>query len=107
MSQDERPSVWVGHVALATPDIPKTRDFMIELGMRPIADGNDYSILELRGGTHLLLTPATETAAEDAYFDLMVDDLEAVHAQCQALGFAPTKIQSGRFHQRGWCSCAQ
>ena len=96
--KDERPSVWVGHVALPTPDIPKTRDFMVQLGMRPIADGNDFAVLELRGGTHLVLTPADQPASGPAYFDLMVDDLDAAHEQCKTLGFAPTEIQPGRIH---------
>ena len=97
--KDERPSVWVGHVALPTPDIPKTRDFMVQLGMRPIADGNDFAVLELRGGSHLVLTPADGPASGPAYFDLMVDDLDAAHEQCKALGFAPTEIQPGRIHR--------
>ena len=63
---DERPQVWVGHITLATPDIPLTRDFMIQLGMRRIADGDDFAILELRGGTHLVLVPAVETASGPA-----------------------------------------
>ena len=97
--KEDRPSVWVGHVALSTVDIPKTRDFMVQLGMRPIVDGDDFAVLELRGGTHLVLTPAEEPASGPAYFDLMVDDLDAAHEQCQELGFAPAEIQSGRIHR--------
>ncbi len=97
--KDERPNVWVGHVALPTPDIPKTRDFMVQLGMRPIADGDDFAVLELRGGTHLVLTPTDQPASGPAYFDLMVDDLDAAHEQYAALGFALTEIQPGQIHR--------
>jgi catechol 2,3-dioxygenase-like lactoylglutathione lyase family enzyme len=96
---DDRPGVWVGHVALPTPDIPKTRDFMVRLGMRPIAEGDSFAVLELRGGTHLVLTAVDEPASGSAYFDLMVDDLDAAHAGCREQGFAPSKIEAGRIHR--------
>lgn len=95
---DPRPRVWVGHVTLPTPDIPATRDFMQTLGMRAIADGEDFAVLELRGGTHLVLLPADERASGDAGFDLMVDDLDATHAQLGARGLEPSPIERGRIH---------
>ncbi len=98
-AKDERPQVWVGHVTLSTPDLPTTRDFMVQLGMRPIADGDDFAVLELRGGTQLVLLPSEELASGSAYFDLMVDDLEATHDHLQTLGHAPSEIQSGRIHR--------
>jgi catechol 2,3-dioxygenase-like lactoylglutathione lyase family enzyme len=89
----------VGHVTLPTPDLPATRDFMVKLGMRPIAQGDDFAVLELRGGTHVLLLPSAQTASGSAYFDLMVDDLDATHDRFQALGLAPSEIRSGRVHR--------
>ena len=47
-NSDGRPRVWVGHVTLLSPDLPATRDFMIQLGMRPIEDGDGFAILELK-----------------------------------------------------------
>ena len=72
---------------------------MIQLGMRRIADGDDFAILELRGGTHLVLVPSVETASGPADFDLMVDDLTATHGHLQALGLVPSEIQPGRIHR--------
>jgi catechol 2,3-dioxygenase-like lactoylglutathione lyase family enzyme len=95
---DERPRVWVGHVTLPTPDLPETCDFMVQLGMRPIAQGDDFAVLELRGGTHLLLLASTEPPSGAAYFDLMVDDLDAIHARLQSLGLSPSEIHAGRIH---------
>ncbi len=57
-SIDERPDVWIGHVDLPTTDVEKSRDCLLKLGCRPIADLDGISILELRGGTHLILEPA-------------------------------------------------
>jgi catechol 2,3-dioxygenase-like lactoylglutathione lyase family enzyme len=97
--KDERPQVWVGHVTLPTPNLPATRDLMIQLGMRPIVQGDDFAVLELRGGTHLVLLPSAEPASGSAYFDLMVDDLDATHERLRTLGLAPSEIHSGRIHR--------
>ena len=99
MSKDERPRVWIGHVTLPTRDLTGTRDFMVELGMRPIAQGDDFAVLELRGGTHLLLLPSTDAASGSAYFDLMVDDLDATHDHLRTRGLAPSEIRSGQVHR--------
>jgi catechol 2,3-dioxygenase-like lactoylglutathione lyase family enzyme len=98
-SQGERPGVWVGHVTLATGDLAGTREFMLQLGMRPIAQGEGFAVLELRGGTHLILLPATEPVSGPAYFDLMVDDLEATHERLRTLGLSPSRIDPGRVHR--------
>jgi catechol 2,3-dioxygenase-like lactoylglutathione lyase family enzyme len=98
-AKDERPPVWIGHVTLPTPNLGATRDFMIQLGMRPIAQGDDFAVLELRGGTHLVLLPSQEPASGAAYFDLMVDDLEATHERLRTLGLTPSSIQPGRIHR--------
>lgn len=96
---DERPRVWVGHISLSTTDVPATRDFMVELGMRAIADGDDFAVLELRGGTHLVLLATQEQASEPPGFDLMVDDLEETHAHLRSLGHEPSPIEKGRIHR--------
>ena len=98
-SEDRRPAVWVGHVTLTTPNLPSTHQFMLSLGMRPIARGDDFAVLELRGGTHLVLLPGEEPDSESAYFDLMVDDLDATHERLASLGLAPSDIRSGRIHR--------
>lgn len=96
---DPRPRVWVGHVTLPTPDLAATHDFMVQLGMRPIAQGDDFAVLELRGGTHLVLLPSAACASGSAYFDLMVDDLDAARDQLRARGLAPSEIQTGAIHR--------
>jgi catechol 2,3-dioxygenase-like lactoylglutathione lyase family enzyme len=97
--EDERPGVWIGHVTLSGKDLSGTRDFMIQLGMRPIAQGDGFAVLELRGGTHLVLLPGEEPASGPAYFDLMVDDLDATRERLVSLGFGPSEIESGRVHR--------
>ena len=74
------------------------RDFMLELGMRGIFTGDEVAVLELRGGTHLVLIKTETLGSGLADFDLMVDDLEATHGEFEAKGLAPSAIETGRIH---------
>jgi catechol 2,3-dioxygenase-like lactoylglutathione lyase family enzyme len=94
---DGRPPVWVGHVRLSVSDLDRSADFWRAIGMREIERNVSIAVLELRGGTHLVLLPGTP-APDSAPFDLMVDDLEGTHAQWKALGLDPSPITRGRIH---------
>ena len=92
--QDLRPPVWVGHVVLETNRLEETAQFMRNIGLRPIVERPDVAVLELRGGTHLVLVAKPETVAGEASFDLMVEDLQATHQHFIGLGLAPTPIET-------------
>jgi hypothetical protein len=94
MQADLRPSVWIGHVLLETDRLAESAAFMETLGMRRIHEGSDVAILELRGGTHLILMHKPALVAGNASFDLMVDDLRQAHARFTELGLGPTDIES-------------
>lgn len=96
---DERPPVWVGHVSMRTHVLDASHAFMQALGLRPIGRNEDVAVLELRGGTHLVLLRTDEPRAGAAPFDLMVEDLEATHRHLTELGLAPSPIVSGRIHR--------
>lgn len=98
-SHDERPAVWVGHIQMATNTIDASRQFMVDLGMRPIARGDGFAVLELRAGTHLVLVQKDDLEPGRADFDLMVEDLDAVHASLGERGFEPSEIKEGRIHR--------
>lgn len=68
--------------------------FMRTIGMRPIFEGPEVSVFEMRGGTHLLLMLKDEVSGGEAPFDLMVDDLRATHQHFVALGLAPSPIEA-------------
>jgi catechol 2,3-dioxygenase-like lactoylglutathione lyase family enzyme len=93
-----RPPVWVGHVVLSVSDIGRSADYWTGVGMREVERNASVAVLELRGGTHLVLVPGTPASDGDASFDLMVDDLEAAHADWVARGFDPSPIERGRIH---------
>ena len=94
MSENLRPPVWVGHVVLYSNRLGESAQFMRTIGMRPVYEGSDVAVFELRGGTHLILLPKDDVVPGDAPFDLMVEDLRATHQQFTSLGLAPTPIEA-------------
>ena len=72
---------------------------MLKLGLRPIAQGEDFAVLELRGGTHLVLLHSGDEQKGRAPFDLMVEDIDATHERLTALGLDPSPIEAGRIHR--------
>jgi catechol 2,3-dioxygenase-like lactoylglutathione lyase family enzyme len=94
-----RPPVWIGHVLLTVSDVNRSADFWRDLGMREVERNPHVVVLELRGGTHLVLVPGTPPDDAHAPFDLMVDDLDAAHADWQARGLEPSPIERGRIHR--------
>jgi len=95
-----RPGVWVGHVALGATDVEKAGAFFASLGMRALQIGREIAILELRGGTHLVIFPGDPPPpGSPAPFDLMVDDLDEAHARFAAAGLAPSAVEEGTIHR--------
>lgn len=97
---DQRPPVAVGHVRMEVSDVGAAARWLETVGLRPIVTQEAFAVLELRGGTHLVVRPAAEPPAPGtaAPFDLMVDDVDATHRDYAAKGFAPSAISRGRIH---------
>ena len=91
---DLRPPVWVGHVLLETDRLPESAAFMRQIGLRLIVERPQVAVLEMRGGTHLVLIAKPSVSAGDAPFDLMVEDLKATHASFVELGLEPGPIET-------------
>jgi hypothetical protein len=66
--------------------------------MREIERNEHVAVMELRGGTHLVLVPGTPPTNADAPFDLMVEDLEATRAEWERSGLDVSPIENGRIH---------
>jgi len=102
MSQtvDQRPPVAVGHVWLSATDVVAAERWLEAVGLRPIFAGDDLAVLELRGGTHVVVRKAEQppTTGSAAPFDLMVDDIEAARRDYAAKGLGPSDISKGRIH---------
>jgi hypothetical protein len=96
MSDSDRPAVAVAHVVLHTDRMGESAAFMRTIGMRPIFDGPEVSVYEMRGGTHLVMLKAEKAANGEAAFDLMVDDLRQTHRRFTELGLSPSPIEPRR-----------
>ena len=93
-ANEQRPPVAVAHVVLETDRMEESAHFIRTIGMRPVFEGPEVSVYELRGGTHLILMLKSKIVAGDAPFDLMVDDLRATHERFASLGLAPSPIEA-------------
>ena len=97
---DKRPPVAVGHVSLHVKDVPTASAFMQVLGLRSVFEKDRFAVLELRGGTHLILNKSRKKITEGAVapVDLMVDDLHAMRDYCKSKKLKPSKITTGSVH---------
>jgi len=96
---DQRPPVAVGHVRLPCSDVAAAARWLENVGLRPIVTMADLAVLELRGGTHVVVRKSNppEPGAV-APFDLMVDDIDATHHDYAGKGLSPSEISRGRIH---------
>ena len=98
ITDQQKPAVWVGHVALLTSNVAESCEFMQSIGMRLIMLEENFALLELRGGTHLALVSNPDSELLRGEFDLMVDDLDAMHELLVNLGHSPDAIERGEIH---------
>jgi len=82
MAEGDRPKAAIGHVTLRVQDVERSSAFYAQLGLRRVVEKEELAILELRGGTHLLLFRAKGKPKRGPIrsFDFMVDDAEAHRA---------------------------
>lgn len=97
---DKRPPVAVGHVRLNVTDVGAAARWLEEVGLRPIVTMDELAVLELRGGTHVVVrqTEPPPKPGTGAPFDLMVDDVDAAHRAYAKKGLSPSPIRRGRIH---------
>lgn len=96
-SADQRPAVWVGHVVARAPDVTAACGFWQTVGMRLVFQREDFAVLELRGGTHLVIVGG-DAEENEIPFDIMVDDLQAAWDQFKEAGLNPTPVTEGSIH---------
>jgi hypothetical protein len=97
---DPRPAVAIGHVEHRVASVAESAKFLEALGVRPIHMGRDFAVMELRGGTHIILAKAKgkiDKGAE-APFDFIVDDVDAFRAACVKRGLKPSRLSRGSIH---------
>lgn len=97
---DPRPPVAIGHVEHHVTDVAKSAAFLKRLGIRPIHRERNFAVMELRGGTHIILAKAKGPIEKGttAPFDLIVDDVDAFRAACRKHGLKPSRMSRGAIH---------
>jgi catechol 2,3-dioxygenase-like lactoylglutathione lyase family enzyme len=92
---DGRPAIGIGHVTLRVRDVAEAESCFRALGMRPIMARAEMAILEMRGGTHLLLFRAKGTPKSGPIrtFDLMVDDIPMLRDHLFDVGMDVSAIE--------------
>ena len=94
---DPRPRFGIGHVSLPADDIDRLVGFYTEIGMRLVVNMGRIAILELRGGTHIILQAGTRGSGT---LDLIVDDIDDTRAVLETAGANPSQITRGNPHDR-------
>ena len=106
------PPVAIGHVAMSVGDLAASYRFYVDLGLRTMGKSDSMAILELRGGTHLLLfqrggldeggeeSPLDQQPATS--LDLMIagrseEELTAFRGHLVERGHSPDPILGRRF----------
>ena len=99
-SGDPRPPIAVGHVRMDVNGFHPACDLLERLGLRPVTGQDSFAVLELRGGTHLIVRAGDRNVEPGrmAPVDLMVDDVAEMHARCRDMGLDPSEIASGSIH---------
>lgn len=96
---DLRPDISIGHLGLKVQDLNKSQAFFELVGGRTVVRMPSMAIIELRGGTHLILRSDKNAASTYANFDLMTDDIDVMHQRLVESGYKPSDISRGGVHR--------
>ena len=97
---DSRPYIAVGHVRLRAVGVRAAASRLEAIGVRPIVVRDSLAVMELRGGTHIVMREleGDAEAEHQAAWDFMVDDIEHAHQLLAGAGFDVTEIERGTIH---------
>lgn len=96
-SEDPRPRFGIGHMTLDAANPSALAEFYASVGMRPVVTMDHFAIIELRGGTHIILRPG---AGGQSTLDFIVEDIDDTHRVLADAGANPGPITRGNPHDR-------
>jgi catechol 2,3-dioxygenase-like lactoylglutathione lyase family enzyme len=101
----DEPRIGVGHFSIRTSDVARSAEFYVSLGMTVFHEPTKgMAILELRGGTHMLIFRArTKPRPAKLPFDLAVDDIDVLRRDLEARGFQPGPVIRDEYHRSFTC----
>jgi hypothetical protein len=89
-ANDERPAVAAAHIVPETDCMEESAALMLShVSLEP-----RISVLELRGGMHLILMRKDKTTAGRGPFDLVDDEVRATYERFTSLGLSPSAIEA-------------
>jgi catechol 2,3-dioxygenase-like lactoylglutathione lyase family enzyme len=113
---DNLPAAALGHFVMKVANLAASYQFYADLGLRQVGMFPDAAIIEIRGGTHILLVPENDKATSSltsgrlgqrgAFFDEQLDllingktrgDLEAYRAMLLKNGITVGEIAQDKF----------
>lgn len=89
------PRFAIGHVSIEVNNVDRLTDFYTSVGMRLVVNMGRASIVELRGGTHLILQSGR---GGQATLDLIVEDIDKTHDVLRTAGADVGPIRRGSPH---------
>ncbi|MEM9068226.1 MAG: VOC family protein [Myxococcota bacterium] len=96
---DPRPKAAAGHLFLHAKGVKAATQRLEQVGVRTIVGRENFAVLELRGGTHIVLRELEGEGPVDAPFDLMYDRIEDAQALFTEAGFELSDFKDGRIHR--------
>lgn len=93
---DPKPRFAVGHMSLEAADVQLLNRFYVNVGLRSVVDMGRAAIVELSGGTHIIIQQSGRSGS--ATLDFIVQDIDDTHEVLAAHGANPTPIRRGSPH---------
>ena len=105
---NKKPEVAIGHLVMHVAEAVRSAEFYEKLGLRIVEKAPQFSLVELRGGTHILFFAGKKArkslpASRKEDFDLMIsgvfrDDLKIYRENLKKRGLAPRPIEKKKYH---------
>lgn len=94
-----RPAAAAGHLFMHAHPVPASVARLEAIGIRAIVKRDTFAVMELRGGTHIVVREPKDTApAEQPSFDLMYDDIDEARTLFEKAGFELSETAVGKVH---------
>jgi hypothetical protein len=109
--RNERPLVALGHAFTALPHFERSVERVLKLGFRKIIQTPSVCVVELRGGTHIVMQPKEGEQNDGEPFDfgpdLMYDNIDDARKLFISAGFSCSEISRGSIHDEFWAEAPE
>ena len=93
-----RPAAAAGHLFMHAHPVPASVARLEAIGVRAIVKRDTFAVMELRGGTHIVVREPKDGSPEQPAFDLMYDDIGEARVMFEKAGFKLSENKVGKVH---------